>query len=153
MCTSTTDARGQNGAGLRSILKSRLLTIFCLSSSGTPSDCSPEFLRSEPRALDQGLEFGPGYARCDGAGAGEGIEAAVRAGNDVFATDDAGETYNTLRDDLRVFDVVGAGIDQARDEDLPLRQADLLEDLPFMFVARIGGFEGERAALDLEQQV
>src|ERR1700692_2145870 len=48
---------------------------------------------------------------------------------------------------------VGAVADDARSQDLALRQLDVLPDLPFVFMARIGGFDEVGAGTNLENEI
>jgi len=113
----------------------------------------PELLRGEPGSFDQGSEFGPGDTGSNGARPDKGIEATIRAGDNILAAQHARETHNSLGHNLRVFDIVGARIDHSRNKYLSFGQTHLLEYLPLMLVARVGSFEGERPALDCQEQV
>src|ERR1700691_3448994 len=62
-------------------------------------------------ALAQRPQLLPSHGRIDFAVAGEGTEAAIRAGHDALLADDIGEPLDALRDEFRMFDIVGAGVD------------------------------------------
>ena len=73
--------------------------------------------------------------------AGERAEAAVGAGDDVLAADDFRIAHQPLRDQLRMFDVVGGRIQNTRNDHFSIRQPDVFEDGPFVLVARVGAFK------------
>ena len=54
------------------------------------------------------------------------------------------------RDDPRVLHVVGLRVDRPEDDPLAVRQRDVLEDLPLVLVARVGGLEVDRADVRLQ---
>src|SRR6516162_7170637 len=76
--------------------------------------------------------------------AGEGAKTAIGAGNDALAPDDVGEAADSLRDEFGMLDIIGRGVEDARDEDLVVGQLGFLPDRPFMLVPRVGGFDDER---------
>ena len=80
-------------------------------------------------------------------------EAAIRAGNDVFAADDRRVPQNAVGDELRVFDKVGSVADDARHQHLARRQLRLLPHAPLMLVPHVAGLEGIGLRLHLEYQV
>ncbi len=92
-------------------------------------------------ALAQRAQLLPGHRGIDLAVAGEGAEAAIRAGHDALLADDVGEPFDALRDEFRVFDVIGAGVDQSRREYFILGNPRRGPDLPLVFMPRIGGLE------------
>jgi hypothetical protein len=77
-------------------------------------------------------------------------EPAVRAGDDILFADEPGKVLDPPRHQVRVLDDVGRLRDQARDQDLAFRQLQILPDLNFVFVARIGRFEAVGLGLELE---
>src|SRR5580658_7938697 len=110
---------------------------------------------SQPRGRDIGAlaqrpQLLPSHRRIDLAVAREGTEAAVRAGDDALPADDSGEPLDALRDEFRMFDVVGAGIDQSRSEHLVLGNLGRGPDLPLVFMPRVGGLEQNRRRPRLE---
>jgi hypothetical protein len=72
-------------------------------------------------SFDKHAQLGPGKVGMDPA-----AEAAIRAGNDVFAADDHRLPQNAVGDELRVFDKVGSVADDARHQHLARRQLRLL---------------------------
>src|SRR5262244_1638732 len=102
----------------------------------------PQSLRCNPRTFDQRGELCPSDIGMDLVAGGGGRKATVVACQDVLAPDDAREALNALRDEFRVLDLIDAVRDHARNEDLPRRQLDLLPDLPFVRVARVGRLDG-----------
>ena len=80
------------------------------------SGFAPQFLRGQARSFRQCRQLGPDDARMDLAGSRKAGEAAIGAGNDVFAADDAGEPRDPLGDRLRMFDEVGGMGDDAGDQ-------------------------------------
>src|SRR5207342_777071 len=85
--------------------------------------------------------------------AGKGTEAAVGAGNDVFAADRLGVLHDTVGNQLRMLDEVRGGVDHAGDDGLAVRQLDVLPHLPLMTVARIGAGERHRLRFRFEDDV
>src|SRR5437762_9955478 len=85
---------------------------------GPPSGLSPELSGGEPRALRHRRELQPRDARMRVIESHRrGGEAAVGAGDDVFAPDDPGEADDPLGDQLRVLHEVGGVTDDTRNED------------------------------------
>src|SRR5262249_23038890 len=107
---------------------------------GSPS---PELARSQPGTLDQAGHFGPYHAWIHGSLADPRTEATVGPSDDTFAAYQPRVGAEALRHHLRVFYIVGFRLDHTGDKDLILRQLHLLEELPFVGVARVGGFEGD----------
>ena len=80
-------------------------------------------------------------------------ETAVGAGDDIFPSDQAGETHDALSDQFGVLNDVGGVAHDAGNENLPFGQFDILPDTPLMLVARVGRFDQVGAGMDLQQQV
>ncbi len=68
-------------------------------------------------------------------------EAAVGIGDDALAPDNVGKFHDALGDQRGMLDIVGRGIDHARQQQLVVGQCDILPDRPLMRVTRIGCFE------------
>ena len=77
-------------------------------------------------------------------------EAAVGAGDDVLAADELGVADDALGDQLGVLDDVAGVGDDAGDSILPAGSLTRLPDVVLVLVARVGGLEGERAGVDLQ---
>ncbi len=89
----------------------------------------------------------------DGAEAGKRAEAAIGAGDHPLAPDDPSVPLDPLRHRLRVLDVVGAGVDNARNQNLIGRQRYRFKNGPLVLVARIGSFNREPAGVYLVDDV
>src|SRR5438128_2705768 len=114
-------------AGARGFRRPRRLTKrrCAVPKKANPPLAAVGAAKSEQRsarqrsAFAQGLQLRPRDLRMRAA-----AEAAVAAGDDVFAADALGEALDALGYDLRVLDYVGGMRHDARDEYLPLRQAN-----------------------------
>jgi len=73
-----------------------------------------------------------------------GAEATIAAGDDVVTADEVGIAGDALRDQLRVLNEIRFRLDDPGNNDLALRQLDLLEQGPFMRVARVRSLELDR---------
>ena len=73
----------------------------------------PKLFCRKRGALREGAQFLPGELRMDSS-----AEPAIRAGDDVFASDDARILDDPVRDELWMLQDVGRVADHARDEDL-----------------------------------
>ena len=91
----------------------------------------------------------PPSGRC----APRSAKAAVDACDHALAADDVGVAADALRHQPRMLDEVGGGIDHAGDQDLVVRDRDLLQVLPFVIVARVGGLDADRLRPRLEGEV
>ena len=80
-------------------------------------------------------------------------EAAIRAGNDIFAADDCGVAQDALGDKLRVLDKVGGMANNARHQHLARRQLRLLPPAPLMLVPYVAGLKRVGLRLHLEDQI
>ena len=85
------------------------------------------------RALGQRLQLGPGEIHVDAP-----AEAAIGAGDHVFAARHLGEAADAVGHQFGMLDYVGGVADDAGDEDFPLRQLGVLPDPPFMFATTPG---------------
>jgi len=74
-------------------------------------------------------------------------ETAVGAVHQIFHPDHTGEIRDPLRHQLRVFDVVGGMGYDARYQNLALRLLNILPQLPFVFVTRVGRLNGLAAGV------
>ena len=79
-------------------------------------------------------------------------EATVGACNNILATDQVGETQDSLRYQLRMFDDVGGMTDNPRHEYLAFWKFYLLPHVPLVFVTRIGSLDQVGAGAYLEKQ-
>ncbi|MEQ7010014.1 hypothetical protein ABN028_27935 [Actinopolymorpha sp. B17G11] len=84
---------------------------------------------------------------------GERREPAVRTGDDVLPPDEFGVGADALRDELRMLDVVGRGVDDPGSQHLALRQADVGEECPFVGVPWVGRLERQAGRAGGEHQV
>jgi len=80
-------------------------------------------------------------------------EAAVGAGDHVFASQHAGEPHDALGHQLGMLDDVGGVADDSRHEDFSLRQLDLLPHAPLVLVARVRRLDEIGAGAHAEDQV
>src|SRR5687767_335896 len=80
-------------------MKSRACRLLFMRYSSPPA---PEALACDLGALDQRVELRPDDALWHVERAHRTRKAAVDAGDDVFATDDAGEALDAVGDQLRV---------------------------------------------------
>src|SRR5258708_34825872 len=98
----------------------------------------PQLPAREPRAFHQRLELRPHDAGVDPAVHRTLGEAAVGAGDDVLAADQAGEPHDPVAHQFGVLDGVGGMADDARPQYFAGRQLDLLPYPPAVLVARVG---------------
>jgi hypothetical protein len=96
----------------------------------------PELAAGEGGALRQRFELRPGDLRVDAP-----AETAVRRCYDAFPADEVGEAQDPLGDELRVLDDISGVADDAGQDQLVVRQFDVLPDLPLVLVADISGLE------------
>ena len=96
--------------------------------------------------LDQRLELRPE----DGFSPHAGAQSAVDAGDDVLSPDHARVLEDALRHQFRVLDPIREVADDAGDQDLAVRQLDLLPHLPFVIVAGTGRLERVSTDVDFE---
>src|SRR5215469_6834213 len=107
----------------------------------------PEFARREPGAFGEAGEFRPHDARIDRRLADPGAIAAITAGDDVLTADKPRITADALRDQLRVLDEIGLRFNHPGYQHLAFRQFHILENPPFMCMARVGRLKGQSARL------
>jgi hypothetical protein len=91
---------------------------------------SSQFLGGEPDPFGQRLELEPDDVGVHLDSAGEGAKTAIDPGQHVFSPDHVRVSGNALSHQFRVLDEVGRGVDHARDNNLALRELDILPDLP-----------------------
>src|SRR5215470_15329500 len=131
-------------------------TVLCITSSPgfCPRACLgdasswPELLARQPRAGAQRREFRPGNLWVNAS-----AETAIGPGDHVFTSDDACETNEPVGDKLGVLEDIGCVTDDARNQDLALRQLRILPDLPLVLVADIAGLDHIGLRLHLEQEI
>ena len=80
----------------------------------------PQFLGGEPGSFDQCLELEPDDFGIHLDSPSKGAKAAIDPGHQVASSDHVGVSDKALCHQLRVLDEVGGGIDNTRDNDLPL---------------------------------
>ena len=78
-----------------------------------------------------------------GHGTGKSAEAAVGARYDPLPTHHSGVALNPLSHQLWVLNEVGGGVDDSWDDDLVLRQLNILENGPLVLVPRVSSLEGD----------
>ena len=114
---------------------------------------SPQLSSCNARSLTQCRELGPDDARMNLARGRKAGKTAIGAGNHVLAPDDASKAADPLRNGLGMLDEVGGVGDDPRDQQLTVRQFDILPDAPFMFVTRVAGFKLIGTGLHSEHDV
>jgi len=80
-------------------------------------------LARQLRALHERAELKPRHLRMNGAKAHKCPEAAIGAGDHALAADKTGIALDPLGDELRVFEHICLGVDDAGDDDLVWAQA------------------------------
>ena len=80
-------------------------------------------------------------------------EAAIGAGDNVFAADDLRVAHDAVGDDLRMLDDIGGMTDDAGNEQLSVRQLDVLPHAPFVLVADVTRFDRIGTGIDAKHQV
>ena len=114
----------------------------------------PQLFGCQPRALCQRGEFEPGHAWMGIVEPqGRGGKTAVGSRDDVIAPDDLGKPHDPFGDQFRVFHQVGGVADHAGDEDLSGGELDPLEDMVFVFMARVRRLERISAGVDLQHDI
>jgi len=104
-------------------------------------------------ALGHRRQFGPHNVGIDGCLADPGAEATIAGGDDVVTADEVGVAGDALRDQLRVLNEIRFRLDDPGNNDLALRQLDLLEQGLFMRVARVRGLERDRRRPRCERDI
>ena len=82
-----------------------------------------------------------------------GAETTISACHHVFFTHQVGVANQPLRDELGVFDEVGAVTHHAWDERCPRGHLEFLEYIPLMFMAWISRFNGKARRIDLKEDI
>src|SRR6266487_3364906 len=116
---------------------------FPTTFSYTPIIELPQAIRCGPCSFDHRSQLCPGDVGINCQQACEGGKAAVGSGDDMFAPNYGSIAFQALRDQFRVLDKIGGGIEHTWNDDFAFRQPDLLKDLPLMLMARIGPFKGD----------
>src|SRR3954467_6499512 len=80
-------------------------------------------------------------------------ESAVSASHDTVPAYQVRVTPDSLRNQLRVLNVIGLHLDYARYQHLAFGQTDVLKQRPFMRMAWIRGFKLNRMRLGFPDQV
>src|SRR5699024_8472711 len=80
-------------------------------------------------------------------------QAAVGRGHDVVGSDQLREALDAIGHELRVLDDVRGMGDDAGDDVFALGQLLLLPYPPFVFVADVGGFEGDAGGIDRQDLI
>lgn len=89
----------------------------------------------------QGRKLLPGHIGIDIAIACESSETTIGAGYDTINANYGCVTVPPLRDQLRMLHIIRASVDDAGRQHFFIGQFRITPYHPFMFVARIGGFE------------
>jgi len=98
----------------------------------------PQLPGGQTCAFHQGFEFSPHDLRMHSLNPLCLRKSAIGAGDDVFPPDDTGESHDSIRDHLRVFDRHGVVGDHPGNQDLACRQFRLLPHAPFVLMPGIG---------------
>src|SRR5262245_54233609 len=85
-----------------------------------------------------------------GGKGGAAGESAVVAGDHIFAPHQPRPSLDALSHQFGMLHEIGHGVDYAGDHHLVRRQLDLLEDLPFMLMARIARLQHDSRGTRLE---
>src|SRR5579883_1582087 len=80
-------------------------------------------------------------------------KTAIGSSNQVLASDESGQSRDTLGHQLRMLHDIGGVADHARDKHLAGGQLHLAPHLPFVLVARIGTLDHERTDTRLENEI
>src|SRR3989442_15470433 len=102
---------------------------------------APELPARDGGALRKRAELGPDDIRIHPTRSDMNAEPAVDAGHDVVAAGEPGIPLDALRDELRMLDVVGLALDDARNEHLAVRHLDGFEQRPLVGVTRVRRLE------------
>src|SRR5688572_20325322 len=115
---------------------------------------TPQLARRQSSALRQRGKLEISHARMGIVEPqGGGGETAVGAGDDVLAADELGEAHDPFGDQFRVLYQVGGVADHARYENFPGGKLYTLEDMVFVFVARVRRLERVGAGVDFQNDV
>src|SRR4249919_3208092 len=80
-------------------------------------------------------------------------EAAIGAGDHVFAAKHACQPGDALRNQLGMLDDIGGMADDARNQHLPRAELCIFPYLPFVLVTRVGALDDIGADFHLQDQV
>src|SRR5919106_3324062 len=83
-----------------------------------PRSLAPQFLRRNARAFGHRLKLRPTHLGMTDSGA----DAAVGAGDDIFASHDFSVTHQAIRDRLGMFDEIAVVTDHAGNKNFSVRQ-------------------------------
>src|SRR2546426_5773625 len=110
-----------------------------------PRDCqlsAPELPRRQHRPLGERFELRPRDLMVHAA-----TEPAVGRCDDALLSHETGEALDALGHQLRMLDHVGGVTHDARQDELAVRELDVLPHLPLVLVTHVAGFERIGAAL------
>src|SRR5262249_3911369 len=125
ICATTCEARDAERPARKIFFATSLPTIMSkmisltprrLKGRDRPAALFPEPFGGQRRSGCERLELQPRNLAVHLADAGEGAEAAVRAGHDALAADDIGEHAQALSDELRVLDIIRGGREETGNE-------------------------------------
>src|SRR5882762_1570069 len=110
---------------------------------------APEPLRCDVGALAHGFEFFPHHGGMHFSLV-ERLrrKAAIGAGHHILATDQLCEAHESLSDQLGMLDDIARMRNDARTKHLAIRNLDLLEQMIFMLMPRIGTLEAILPGID-----
>jgi hypothetical protein len=128
---------------------SKIMKTSDVSAAGGPFEL-PQFCGGELRAFGERTKLEPGHTGVDEREPDEGVEAAVGSGEHALLADNAGQSHEAVRNNARMLHAVGLDVDHAENDRHLVRQVDVLEDSPLVFVARVGAFGIDRANVGLE---
>src|SRR5690348_14519677 len=159
MTTSSAAAEPAAAQSTDATLSAKMADLFILTSlslstgSGRAALASvpaPEPIRREVGTLPHRLELLPHHGRMD-LGLVERLrgEAAIGARHHILAPNKLRKAHEALGDELRMLDDIARMGDDAGTQHLALGHLDLLEEVIFVLVARIGAFETVLPGLDL----
>ncbi len=104
-------------------------------------DDLPETIRGNLRSFCKRLQLVPGDFTIDGAVTRERGKSAVGAGDNPLLSNQLGILLDALCNQLGMLDKVGRQIDDPGNENVVIRQLDLLPDRPFVGMSCVGAFE------------
>src|ERR1700722_198976 len=111
-------------------------------------------MRRDPRALSQRGELRPHHDRMNSRRyPSDRGEATVGAGDDVLTADESAELHDPLCDEVGVFDEVRRRVDDPRNENFAVREANISPELPLMGMARVRRLDRIGLRTDVEDQI
>src|SRR5215469_9959558 len=119
-----------------------------LTSPPSCRSAAPDAVGGKGRALCEGGQLGPAEFGVDA-----GAESAVGTRYDVLGAEPVGVAGDALGDQFRVLDQVRGVRDDAGNQDLAVRQLDVLPQVVLVLVPRVGRFNQVGTGLDLEHDV